>query len=100
MDCHVTLFTASMKYTVLCTSLHLVLRPVVRLFPNIGKSSRGDWINRYVAIIHALYAGGRCFLALLNEAPFNQMVYNILTLHSGPIDYTIGVSHTFGEVLP
>lgn len=94
------LITTALMSMVGCITLHSMLRPIVRLFPTIAQKYRGDWINRCVALLHAHYAGTRCFRAILNESPFDKMVSNIIALHPGPANYATGISQTLLEVLP
>mmetsp|Transcript_24848 Transcript_24848/g.32356 ORF Transcript_24848/g.32356 Transcript_24848/m.32356 type:complete len:278 (-) Transcript_24848:144-977(-) len=88
------------KYTLACTSLHLALRPVVRKSPAIKPQFRGDWINRCVALIHALVSGVMCTYALLYEEPFASYTHSLFTMNISQHNYFVGTSAILAKVLP
>eukprot|EP00929_Paragymnodinium_shiwhaense_P070712 TRINITY_DN35835_c0_g1_i1.p1 TRINITY_DN35835_c0_g1~~TRINITY_DN35835_c0_g1_i1.p1 ORF type:complete len:267 (-),score=51.47 TRINITY_DN35835_c0_g1_i1:269-1069(-) len=84
-------------YTALFGAVHLALRPVVRLTA-IEPKSRGDWINRIIASLHAVVSGVAGTIMLLREEPFSSMIGSVATFT--PVDTVHGDSPMLAAFLP
>mmetsp|Transcript_43850 Transcript_43850/g.103699 ORF Transcript_43850/g.103699 Transcript_43850/m.103699 type:complete len:268 (+) Transcript_43850:99-902(+) len=87
--------------TALCTAvfagLHLAFRPVVRL-TNMPTKSYGDWVNRVVAVFHAVVSSALGVMMLLMEPPFSEIAADVAAFR--PVDTVHATSPRLWYALP
>jgi len=80
------------------SGMHLAIRPVVRKYPKIAPKQYGDWVNRVVAVFHAIVSGTLGVIILLAEPPFAAIAAEVAQFR--PVDTVHGTSDRLWHAVP